>query len=72
MSEVPEVSDETQQSVQFCDIGLQKYFRMQPEGFLMQKVSVIHFLPVSAGCKYRAFLLGQNERVYRAEKGFAR
>lgn len=55
-------------SVTFAEIKIQGHFRMQPEGFLMRKVSAIHFLPVQTGCKYKAFLLGQNERVYKAKR----
>ena len=71
MSTVSAVSNELK-AVQFSEIKLQGYFRMQPEGFLLQKVSAIHFLPVKAGCKYRAFLLSQKERVYNAKRGFAK
>ena len=54
--------------VRFSKIKVKGYFRWQPEGFLMQKVSAIHFLPVQAGCKYRAFLMDQEERVYIAKR----
>ncbi len=48
----------------FSEISARGYFSLQPEGFLMQKVSVIHFLPVSVNCKYRAMPLSQNQKVF--------
>ncbi len=56
------------QPVTFAEIKIKGHFRWQPEGFLMQKVSAIHFLPVQAGCKYRAFLMDQKEKVYIAKR----
>lgn len=50
----------------FSEIKIRDYFRFQPEGFLMQKMSAIHYLPVQAGCKYRAFLMKQKEKVHPA------
>ncbi len=71
MPNVPAVSDEPK-AVQFSEISVKGYFRMQPEGFLLQKVSAIHFLPVSAKCKYRAMLLGLKQKVFPARKSLAR
>lgn len=62
------MDDKEPKRVHFSDIASQGHFRMQPEGFLMQKVSAIHFLPVQAGCKYRAFLMDQGEKVYIAKR----
>ena len=65
MSDMPPMSNEEEpQPVLFSEIDLWKYFSMQPEGFILQKVSAIHYLPVSVRCKYRAFLMDQKEKVF--------
>ncbi len=51
-------------TVSFSAIERWKFFSVQPEGFILQKVSAIHFLPVSVRCKYRAMLMDQGEEVY--------
>ncbi len=64
MSDVPTVENEKEGTVPFSAIEQWKFFSMQPEGFILQKVSAVHFLPISVKCKYRAMLMGQKERVY--------
>ncbi len=64
MPDVPTVENEKEGTVSFSEIEKWKFYSMQPEGFILQKVSAVHFLPVSVKCKYRAMLMDQGERVY--------